>query len=168
MSIYTPYSPLLENISCPIFNHSVENTVLNSCRARYQNTAQERGSGRISLWILEWPEQAAIGWAWPDLDGDLDEDFDTQTRKREWSEHWWRTYGENMFYLASNKGINSRLCWPCSGYEVLSKSNAEMLGLGMQGHGCTRYTVLFFDYGSARDGEVWGIEEMYDIQAVED
>jgi hypothetical protein len=73
-----------------------------------------------------------------------------------------------MFCLTSDEGINSRLCWSCSGYVVPSKSNAEMLGLGMQGHGCTRYTVLFFDYGSAQDGEVCGIEEMYDIKAVED
>jgi len=72
-----------------------------------------------------------------------------------------------MFCLASDEGMNSRLCWSCSGYEVPTKSNAELLGLGMQVNGCTRYTVLFFDYGSARDGEARGIEEMYDIQAVE-
>lgn len=63
--------------------------------------------------------------------------------------HWWRTYGGNMLCLTGGKGAGEydRLCWSMEG--------DQLLGMFVQDHGCTIYTVLFFDSGSARDGMVF-------------
>jgi hypothetical protein len=71
--------------------------------------------------------------------------------------HWWRTYGSNMLCLTGDEGAGAynRLCWSMEG--------DQLLGLFVQFHGCTYYTVLFFNYGSARDGMVF-IDDICDME----
>ena len=53
---------------------------------------------------------------------------------------------------------------------LLFESNGEVEGIFVQAHGCTLYSVLYFNRGSLRDGTVWsggdigGIEEVGDWQ----
>jgi hypothetical protein len=167
----------------------------------------------FALWIMEWPENAVIGWAWPGLDADfdsmtrkrgilqgvylvedsdsameervqkstlplvdLDKDFESATRKKgrnrilqrqEVRAHWWRTYGCNMLCLPGDEGKHNRLYWSQVDDDQPYNSNLKLLGMYVQFHGCTLYTILFFDCDSARDGMVWAGDDINDIKTVD-
>ena len=107
------------------------------------------------LWIKEWPEKAVIGWAWPGLDSI----FDIAAGKRGENRHWWRTYGGNMLHCSTNELTFDTL---------LFGSKDEVEGIFVQSHGCTLYSVLYFNCGSLRDGTVWSGGDICGIEEVDD
>src|SRR3569833_1221179 len=105
----------------------------------------------FKTWILEWPEKSVIGWAWPGLHNEFDDDVCPRNSKvlnpfERGKEHWWRTYGRNM--LASPDGDQN----PMESGQVIQEGMARLL---VQDHGFGLLTFLVLDTGSPYDGQVW-------------
>jgi hypothetical protein len=168
----TPFSrtQYLEDLQRQILNHN----------------PKARVPEEFAIWILEWPDNAVISWAWPTLDEHFDmatgrrgerfealftfslEPVNASTEPAKGEEvHWWRMYGSNMLCFTGDNGPDNRLCWSQEDDEQPGSSKPELLGLLVQYHGCTVYTVLFFDCDSPRDGMVLDACDICEMAEIE-
>jgi len=122
-----------------------------------KHSSSARIPDEFELWILEWPENAVIGWAWPGLDGS----FNMQAGKRgkkllfrsrnhqDNQAHWWRVHGANTLSVLEEPDLGS-------GYGRLFLSmEEELLGLPVAFHGCQYYTILLFGHMKIGREMVW-------------
>lgn len=117
----------------------------------------------FATWILEWPERAVIGWAWPGLDGKFDMDAGMSRRRRMALENkgqealWWRTYGANSLVDYS---FGDQRHFP---------SQLEGVGFSVQEHGCGLSTWVYLGPMKGIHGSVWCECYLDDIEeAIED
>jgi len=122
-----------------------------------KHSSSARIPDEFELWILEWPENAVIGWTWPGLDGS----FNMQAGKRgkklryrsrnnqENQAHWWRVYGGNTLSALEEPDLEP------DRDRLFFSIEEELLGLTVAFHGCQFYTILLFGHMKIGGEMVW-------------